>query len=138
MVPALAVGQAPVADLSSAVRDGLGRHAAADLLGSRDPGLTSDRLAVADPVALLPSGVRTVLIHGSGDDVVPVAQSRAYLAAARAAGDACTLVEVPGGHFTHLDPNIDGVTGPAHALRDALATMRAGGRQPGTSTSTST
>jgi pimeloyl-ACP methyl ester carboxylesterase len=75
--------------------------------------------AAADPVALLPTGVRTVLIHGDADEPVPLSQSQTYLAAARAAGDDCTLEVYRGGHFEHLDPSSDAVA----LLRRALTAI---------------
>ena len=45
--------------------------------------------------ALLPLGLPVLLVHGSRDVDVPPTQSRAYEAAARAAGDEVELVEVP-------------------------------------------
>ncbi len=111
VAPALAVPQAPVASLRTAEALHLGSGAVQALLQSA----SSERLAVADPVALAPSGVRTVLVHGTEDDIVPISQSEDYLAVARD----CTLQRVPGGHFEHLDP-----TSPAcQALRAALASM---------------
>ena len=59
----------------------------------------------ADPATLLPYGVPQLLVHGTADDRVPVSQSRAHLERARAAGDACELVELEGGdHFDVIDP----------------------------------
>ena len=43
-------------------------------------------------------------VHGTDDSTVPISQSRAYVAAARAAGDDAELVEVPGDHFALIDP----------------------------------
>jgi pimeloyl-ACP methyl ester carboxylesterase len=108
-------GQAPVADLRGAARLGLGSGAVAALLGG-DPALVPDRLAAADPLGLLPTGVPTVCVHGEADDVVPVGQSEAYVARAGGAG---RLVRLPGGHFEHVDPASTEVA----ALRDALARL---------------
>ena len=59
-----------------------------------------ERYAIASPAALLPIGVRQVLVHGERDGIVPADLSRAYARAAEAAGDPCELVELPGvGHF---------------------------------------
>lgn len=116
--PALAVGQAPVAALRDAAAAQLGGGAAQDLVDG-EPGEVPDRYDVADPIALLPTGVRTVCVHGERDDLVPPAQSRSYVEAAVGAGDDAQLAPVPGGHFEHLDP-----ASPAcQALRDALASM---------------
>ncbi len=115
VVPALAVPQAPVAALAKASALGLGGSAVDALLGgppAREPG----RYAIADPLGLVPSGVRTVLVHGAGDQIVPLSQSEAYLAAA---GPTCTLQTVPGGHFEHLDPSSQA----GAALRTALSSL---------------
>jgi acetyl esterase/lipase len=115
VVPTLAVPQAPVASLARASALGLGGGAVDALLGG-SPTTVPERYAVADPVALVPSGVRTVLVHGTGDDIVPLSQSEDYLAVA---GPACSLVKVPGDHFSHLDP----ASAACDALRTALATL---------------
>ncbi len=63
------------------------------------------RYAAASPAARLPLGVPALLTHGGKDDIVPPAMSEAFHAAARAAGDECTLVAVAEeDHFSHLDP----------------------------------
>jgi acetyl esterase/lipase len=75
-----------------------------ELLGGR-PDEVPERYAAADPMRLVPLGVPTLLVHGAGDETVPVQRSRDYAAAARAAGDPVELVEpVPGGHRVHPDP----------------------------------
>jgi dipeptidyl aminopeptidase/acylaminoacyl peptidase len=44
-------------------------------------------------------------VHGTADDVVPVEQSREYVAAAAAAGADATVTEIEGGdHFVLIDP----------------------------------
>ncbi|MCW2777855.1 MAG: hypothetical protein JWN17_1580, partial [Frankiales bacterium] len=105
---------------AEASRLGLGGGAVDALLGG-GPEQVPDRYRAADPVALLPSGVRTVLVHGEADDVVPTSQSEQYVAAATAAGDLSRLVRVPGGHFEHLDPKSRALD----AAREALSTMSA-------------
>lgn len=116
--PVLAVGQAPVADLALAYTQGLGGGAVLALIGG-SPDEFPERYAVADPVALLPTGVRTVCIHGSADDTVPLSQPQTWVRKATDAGDDATLVEVPGDHFIHLDPSTEAVA----RLRDALAAL---------------
>ncbi len=65
----------------------------------------SDRYAAASPAALIPLGVRQILLHGTADEDVPYAISRDYAAAARAAGDDAELITLPGtGHFELIDP----------------------------------
>jgi len=59
-------------------------------------------------MARLPTGVPQLLVHGEADDRVPVEQSRRYAEAARAAGDPCELLVLPGvGHFEVIDPRTD-------------------------------
>lgn len=101
VVPCAAVGQAPVASL----RDGwqLGDAAAVDLIGS-GPQEAPERYALADPVAWVGHGVPVLLVHGDGDDTVPVDQSERYEAAASAAGDRVQLAYLPGDHDSVIDP----------------------------------
>ncbi|HEV7899054.1 MAG TPA: alpha/beta hydrolase [Planosporangium sp.] len=95
---------APVADFALAHRLGLGGGAVAALLGG-GPDEVPERYAAADPMRLLPSRVRTVVVHGTEDDRVPIEVSRSYVAAARASGDDASLVELPGTeHFAVIDP----------------------------------
>lgn len=98
----LVVGLAPVGDLRSAARAGLGDRAVQALLGG-EPEEMPFRYDDADPSVRLstrpPCPVRVV--HGADDDVVPVADSRA-LAAAHPFVD---LRVVEGAdHFAVMDP----------------------------------
>src|SRR5262249_27240222 len=100
---AAAVGQAPLADLALACDVPGAREAVVGLLGGT-PDQHPERLAAASPRARRPPGVPQLVVHGRADDVVPRAIGRSYAAAASTAGDAVTLVELPGaGHFEHLD-----------------------------------
>lgn len=95
---------APVADLRLACHLRLGDDATRALLGG-GPDEVPDRYAAADPAALLPSGVRTVIVHGVDDDLVPIEVSRQYARAAELAGDDTALVELAGvEHFAVIDP----------------------------------
>jgi acetyl esterase/lipase len=96
-----AVAQAGVADLTEAVRLGLSRGVAAELLGDDPDG---ERLRRASPAELLPLGVPQLLVHGAGDDIVPAAMSEAYAARARDLGDPVECAILPCGHFEHLEP----------------------------------
>jgi acetyl esterase/lipase len=116
--PRLCVAQAPVAALVDGARERLGRGAVEAFVGGT-PESVPDRYAVADPVALLPTGVRTVLLHGLDDDTVPVTQSERYLQAAVAAGDPCSLATYAGEHFEHLDPSSEAID----LLRQALTAL---------------
>jgi acetyl esterase/lipase len=99
-----AVSQAGVADLREAARLGLSDSAAEALLGG-SPDEVPERYDAASPIDRLPLGIPQLLVHGDADENVPVSLSRRY---AERAGDACALVELPGGgHFEHLDPGSD-------------------------------
>lgn len=101
---AAAVSQAGVADLRASEEAGLGGGAAAALLGG-SPTAVPERYDLASPIERLPVGVPTLCVHGEGDPIVPIAQSEAWVAAARAAGDEAELVSFDGGHFEVLDPS---------------------------------
>ena len=76
----------------------------ADFLGG-SPSEVAERYRAASPIEMVPLRVRQRLIHGERDDVVPIAISRGYVAAARRSGDDCTLAEPAGaGHFELIDP----------------------------------
>jgi len=82
----------------------LGDGAAAELIGG-GPGRYPERYQAADPAALLPIGSPARLVHGTLDDVVPPAMSRAFLKLARAVGDDCELAEPAGAsHVDVIDP----------------------------------
>lgn len=92
--------QAGVVALARAAEEGLGEGATVALMGGT-PAEVPDRYAVADPTALAPPPVPTLLVHARDDDRVPVSQSRAY---ADAAGEAAELALFDGDHFTVIDP----------------------------------
>ena len=94
------VSQAGVLDLRAAYDEGLGGGAVERFLG-HPPGPAD---AGVDPIRMLPIDVHVWCVHGTGDDVVPISQSRSYVAAA---GDGATMVEVEGDHFTVVDPDSD-------------------------------
>ena len=94
------VSQAGVLDLVTADRDGLGDGAVRAFLGH--PAGPDD--AGADPFQQLPLDVPVWCVHATDDDIVPISQSRAYVAAATAAGARAELVEVAGDHFVVIDP----------------------------------
>jgi len=93
------VSQAGVLDLPRAHADWLGDGAVQDFLGE-PPGPGHD---LADPQQLLPLDVPVWCVHGRQDDVVPLALSEDYVAAARAAGARAELHVVDGDHFTVID-----------------------------------
>jgi acetyl esterase/lipase len=97
------VSQAGVVDLRKAHDGHLGNGAVEAFLG-HPPGPPDDP---ADPMQQLPLEVPVHCVHGVDDDVVPITQSRTYVAAARAAGARAELTEVPGDHFVVIDPDSD-------------------------------
>ena len=106
--PAVAVTRvvalAPVSDLHGAERNRVGGAAVPRLLGG-GPEEVWERYELASPAARLPIGVPMVLVHGDADAAVPLAMSRTFHDAARAAGDDCELVELPGvDHMALVDP----------------------------------
>jgi acetyl esterase/lipase len=98
--------QAGVLDLATAAATGLGGTAVLDLVGGR-PSRLPGRYRQADPLQRLPLGVPSRCVHGTSDSTVPLSQSRAFVRAARAAGDDAELVTVPGDHFALIDPTTE-------------------------------
>lgn len=98
------VPQAGVVDLATAADNRLGGTAVLDLVGGR-PSRLPDRYRKADPIQRVPLGAPIRCVHGTSDDTVPISQSKAFVGAARAAGDDAELVEVPGDHFSLIDPD---------------------------------
>jgi dipeptidyl aminopeptidase/acylaminoacyl peptidase len=99
------VGLAPVGDLVAAHRTPhLTRPVEAFVGGS--PTDLPDRYEAASPVAHLPLGVPSIIIHGDRDEQVPVALSRSFAGAAADAGDPVVYHEVEGAVHTDLiDPS---------------------------------
>jgi acetyl esterase/lipase len=96
--PTRVIAQAPITNLVSV-------GPAAHVLMGGEPREVPERYAESDPMKLLPVGKPLLLVHGADDATIPVARTREYAEAARAAGDEVTLVEPqPGGHRSHLDP----------------------------------
>ncbi|GGM00506.1 alpha/beta hydrolase family protein [Micromonospora yangpuensis] len=96
---------APVSDLAEAYRLDLDGGAVAALLGG-GPAEFPDRYAAADPRSRLPLRRRVVVLHGTLDQQVPVAMSRAFVATAQATGSEVELVELDRcEHFALIDPD---------------------------------
>jgi acetyl esterase/lipase len=97
------VALAPVACLREAWRLGLGGGAVQEFLEAT-PQQDSARYAAACPSERAAS-VPRVLIHGSADEIVPLALSIQYVEARRGDGFPVRLMELPGaGHFDVIDP----------------------------------
>jgi pimeloyl-ACP methyl ester carboxylesterase len=64
-----------------------------------------DRYRAVSPMERVPIGVPVQLVHGEADPIVPLAQSRKFLAHNRSAGGVAELSIVPGaGHFDLVAP----------------------------------
>jgi acetyl esterase/lipase len=101
--PTATVSLSGVLDLTTAADQRVGGDAVAALMGS-GPTESPDRYAAADPVRRVPAHGAVTAVHAVDDTVVPLDQSRRYVAAAVAAGGDAALVTVPGGHFALIDP----------------------------------
>ena len=104
---AAAVSLAGIDDLEAYRRSGpaCGGAATIDaLVGARQrpaPGLYAD----TSPRAMLPLGVRQLVVAGAEDAIVPPRFARLYAYAAGAAGDRADFVELPDSdHFALIDP----------------------------------
>ena len=105
--PAVAVSgviaQAGVLALADCAREHVGGTAAIDLMGG-GPGELPEEYRLADPIAAVPVPAPVVCLHSRADENVPYSYSERYVAAATAAGGDARLVELPGDHFTLIDP----------------------------------
>ena len=112
-----AVSLAGVVDMRQAWD--LGFDSVGKVLGG-SPADVPTHYAAADPAALIPLGVPTLLVHGSADTIVPAAISEQYLREAKARGDQAKLIPLPGtGHFELIDPST-----PAWAsVRDGVQSL---------------
>ncbi|MFF0147848.1 prolyl oligopeptidase family protein [Amycolatopsis sulphurea] len=91
------VALAPITDVPRCAAEELGEGAASLFLRDDDP--------AASPLRQLPVGCPHLVVHGDADVRVPVAHSREYVTAARAAGDEVDYVELPDiDHFRLIDP----------------------------------
>jgi acetyl esterase/lipase len=93
------ISQAGVLDLVAAHEENLGGGAVERFLG-HPPGPDDARL---DPQQQVPLDVPVWCVHGDSDDIVPVSQSQAYVAAATGAGATAEMVQVDGDHFVVVD-----------------------------------
>ena len=100
----LAIGLAAASDLADCVNGGYDSGSVADWLGAL-PGDDPARYARADLFRRLPTGATTWLVHGDGDDTVPLHQSSRYVEQAQQSGDVSVLSVLRGeGHFAVIDP----------------------------------
>ncbi|GAA3483649.1 alpha/beta hydrolase [Streptomyces yanii] len=100
------VALAPIADFTTAVKLDVCSGAVGQLLGREED--FAARSPYADPAALMPTGIATVLVQGRTDLTVPQAVAEAFVDAAAKAGETVglTLLEEVG-HFPLIDPAAD-------------------------------
>jgi len=104
VIPHRVVALAPVADLAEGHRQNLGEGAVEEFL-RRSPEEGPERYEVASPAALLPLGVRQLIVHGDADVRVPIDLSQAYADSAAALDDDVTFHAHKGSdHFDIIDP----------------------------------
>src|SRR5215813_6744461 len=102
--PRRVVGLAPVSDLVECDKLELSRHVTLELLGGTAREQPA-RYADGSPAEHLPLRVPTVVIHGTKDNVVPLAMNRSFVERARKAGDDIRLVmPEDADHFDVIDP----------------------------------
>jgi len=111
-----AIPLAAVLDLAKGADERLGNGAVQEFLGG-EPDVLPERYAAASPLALAPSPVPHIAMHGTRDDVVPIGQAERYVDVARRAGGEVAFVPLDGAdHFDVIDP--DSVHWPV--VRDAI------------------
>jgi acetyl esterase/lipase len=116
-----AVSLAGVLDLRLGEEEAIGHGAVVGFLG----GSSSDhpeRYAAADPISRIEVRRPVRIVHGRADDVVPMNQSDAYVAAAREAGQDVALTVVDGDHMVVIDPDHAAFTALLAALEEISAT----------------
>ena len=98
------VALAPVTDLARTRAERLGDDAVRELV-DEGPEEDPDLYAAASPVEHVPVGCPVLVVHGRGDDRVPLAHSQDFVARARAAGDQVELRVLDGvDHRSLIDP----------------------------------
>lgn len=101
---AAVVSIAGYCDLGEASLLGLGNNAVPAFCGG-GPDEVPENFNVADPTRQLPLGKKTLLAHGTADEVIPPSLSASYAAHARRVGDSCELLLLQeAGHFDVIDP----------------------------------
>jgi acetyl esterase/lipase len=72
--------------------------------GGGTPAEEPTHYALSDPTLLVPAACPVWAVHAESDEVVPPEQGTSYVAHATAAGGRARVVNVPGDHFTLIDP----------------------------------
>ena len=116
-----AVSLAGVVNLDRAFQLHLSKDAVVEFLGGR-PTEVPDHYREADPMRLSIPQARQWLVHGSADDVVPVAFSRDYVSAKQTRKEDVQLLEIRGaGHYDVIDPRTEAWKAIERTLLDLLS-----------------
>jgi acetyl esterase/lipase len=106
---------APVTDMRR-LGEG-GSRPVLDVIGG-DAADRSARYRDLSPIEIVPLGVPQVVLHGTADGLIPIADSERYVAKARARGDDARLVRLDGiGHVEPVDPQSSAWKAVSGALR---------------------
>lgn len=87
------VALAPVTDVVRGYHEGIGDGAVAEFFRAA-PDAIPETYAAASPLAHVPPPAEVLIVHGADDARVPIAHTRDYVEAARAAGSALELDEL--------------------------------------------
>lgn len=99
-----AVPLAGVLGLRQGWSEHLGTGAVGEFIGG-PPEAFASRYDAASPMALLPSPVPHLIVHGAEDEIVPVGMSERYVAHAQRSGGRARLLKLDGAdHFDVIDP----------------------------------
>ncbi len=103
VLPAAAISLAGVTDLETAETSNLGNDAVSGFLGVAP---RAEAYRVASPMNLLPADRPHLVVHGTGDDSVPISFAHSYVEAARHPGTLVELLEIDGAdHFDPITPS---------------------------------
>ncbi|WP_409413381.1 alpha/beta hydrolase family protein [Altererythrobacter sp. MF3-039] len=107
-------------EISSANPNTCGQGTIARLTGAADAARV-DAFGDTSPAALLPLGVKQILIASAADNIAPPAYSQSYADKARAAGDTAEATAVTGqGHFELITPGTPAGDAVIEATLDLL------------------
>ncbi len=115
-----AVSLAGALDLLLGESENMGDGAVTGFLGGSSAD-HPERYAAADPIQRIEPSLPIRIVHGTGDDVVPLNQSQSYVEAAVAAGQDARLTTVDGDHMVVIDPGHPAFAALLGALDEIVA-----------------
>ena len=101
--PALVVSLSGVLDLTLAAGSAYAGEPTTSFVGGT-PARQGALYAEADPTLLVPAACPVAVVQAADDQVVASEQARSYVAHDTAAGGRARYIEVPGDHFSLIDP----------------------------------